>query len=260
MTTDFAAIAEGPPHASIISLGLFFIGKRYSGYSGKASRNNREHTEKFGAMLRRMWWERLNNIVERDDLDIDALAKKANVRPKTLYAYLAGDTQNPRGNVVERLAKAVGVSEQYLRFGDISVAAVDVQPVPLLSLHGVSAFTDGKKLLTERISEQTTVVSVDDPQNCFCVTCEDTANAPRLSPGDILVFDTGAELKPGNLVLVSSPDEKTSYIGRYKPRASDEPGNFVITFENEYYPDKENTEAAPLHILARAIKVLRDID
>ncbi len=206
-----------------------------------------------------MWWERLAKAMEREGLDVEELAKLSKVPAKSIYGYLKGETQNPRGTVLERLSGAVGVTEKYLRFGDIPVPTVEVHSIPLLSIHGVSAFTDGKKILTDVVVEKTIVVPVKHPERCFGVTSEDTANVPEIGEGHVVVFDVGADLQPGKLILVSSPDEETAYIGRYRPLKPNSRESFILRFDNTDYPEMTANEEHPNHILARAVGVFKEL-
>jgi len=206
------------------------------------------------------WWERLRAKWLESGLSIDALHELTDIPGSTIYKYVTGQTKNPGGDRLELLAKELNTTKTYILVGDLPLPTVETKVVPLLSLDSVSAFTDGKILMSEIIADKTIIVSVDKPEDCFCVTCEDGANSPNIRPGDVIVFDVQAPLEPGRLVLVSSPKDNASYIGRYKPLSSKDKAKFVVRFENDDFPPVENSKSSPLHILARAVKVLRDID
>jgi transcriptional regulator with XRE-family HTH domain len=58
-------------------------------------------------------------------LSPEDLAKRSGVGRQTVYAYLAGRVENPRGDTMKRLAKAVETTAQWLREGDGPVDATD---------------------------------------------------------------------------------------------------------------------------------------
>src|SRR5258706_3641138 len=89
------------------------------------------------------WWERLARIIEEKRLDVRVVAFGAGVNDKTLYGYLKGGTASPRGDVVARLAIAVGVTEQYLRYGSPDERR-GFSRVPLLAMNELKTLRPGE--------------------------------------------------------------------------------------------------------------------
>lgn len=71
------------------------------------------------------WQKRLQQLRKQNDLSLKDLAIRANVRYDNLYKIEKGLIENPRGDTIEKLAQALGVNEQFLRFGIHGVAAQD---------------------------------------------------------------------------------------------------------------------------------------
>jgi len=63
------------------------------------------------------WQERLQQLRKQNDLTVKDLARRANVGYDNLYKIEKGLIENPRGDTIAKLARALGVNEQFLRFG-----------------------------------------------------------------------------------------------------------------------------------------------
>ncbi|EEA96226.1 helix-turn-helix transcriptional regulator [Pseudovibrio sp. JE062] len=63
------------------------------------------------------WQERLQKLRKQNDLTVKDLARRANVGYDNLYKIEKGLIENPRGDTLGKLAQALGVNEQFLRFG-----------------------------------------------------------------------------------------------------------------------------------------------
>ncbi len=68
------------------------------------------------------WWERLQQEMDALGLNKADLSKRSGVPYDSINKYLRGDTDNPRGNVIDKLADAIGRSRVWLRDG------VDLEP------------------------------------------------------------------------------------------------------------------------------------
>ena len=62
------------------------------------------------------WWERLSLEMSARNLSPEDVASRSGVPVKSVYGYLKGDVENPRGDTLRRLANAVHMSEQQLRY------------------------------------------------------------------------------------------------------------------------------------------------
>jgi transcriptional regulator with XRE-family HTH domain len=73
------------------------------------------------------WWQRLGQLMHAKGLSVQDIERASGVPLKTVYSLLAGDVANPRGDVMERLARAVGTTERFLRYGDEPAAVGDLR-------------------------------------------------------------------------------------------------------------------------------------
>ncbi|KZK80191.1 helix-turn-helix protein [Pseudovibrio sp. W64] len=80
------------------------------------------------------WQQRLQKLRKQNDLTVKDLARRANVGYDNLYKIEKGLIDNPRGDTLGKLALALGVNEQFLRFGIHGVNDVDfIEDTEILS-------------------------------------------------------------------------------------------------------------------------------
>lgn len=63
------------------------------------------------------WYKRLKIKMDQLGMKGVEVARRAGVEPKTLYKYLEGKIDNPRGKTLANLAKVLGTTEEWLRYG-----------------------------------------------------------------------------------------------------------------------------------------------
>lgn len=63
------------------------------------------------------WHERLQRQIDKLGIDMAELSRRSGVNYDSINKYLRGDVKQPRGNILAKLAKAVGVTEIWLRDG-----------------------------------------------------------------------------------------------------------------------------------------------
>jgi transcriptional regulator with XRE-family HTH domain len=91
------------------------------------------------------WWEFCQRLMRDRQLTVDQVAREAGIPRKTLYTYLEGRVANPRGDVLQILAHALGTTEAELRFGKQSGAPA--KPLPVLGTHFFMSFSTKHALL-----------------------------------------------------------------------------------------------------------------
>ena len=64
-----------------------------------------------------MWWQRLNQLMKERGWGPSDLAEHSGVRVENVKKYSQGKVENPRGNIMEKLARALNVSEADLKYG-----------------------------------------------------------------------------------------------------------------------------------------------
>jgi SOS-response transcriptional repressor LexA len=207
------------------------------------------------------WWERLGRTMEARRLTPDAVAERARVNLKSLYGYLQGDVDQPRGDIVKRLAAAVGMTELALRYGSDGFPenTVELKRIPLITMNKLGTLTAGQDPMA--VWDGSTVVSVpaDVPDGAYGVTLVDSSNEPDFARGDIVICDPLADLEPGRYVVAILTEEQQAHFAKWRPLAHRDVRRFVLTHANADYPDIEVGSRIKGFILARAIKHIRNI-
>lgn len=204
------------------------------------------------------WWERLKQIMDARGLTPEQVAERAGVPVKSVYGYLNGQVANPRGNVLQRLAAAVGATELYIRHGAEAADVVDLRKIPLLTMNKLGTIRKGQSVLD--VWDGVTVVAVPSEisDTAFGVVLQDDSGAPEFAAGDIIICDPKAEQVPGRYVLAAIDKLAAAFFGRFRPTSLDRK-RFQIIPVNAHYPTIEVDPENPGHIVARAIKHIRSI-
>jgi len=98
---------------------------RYCSHVGNLSEFNYECQPSFHNALRThsvdimgmTWWQRFEEARERLGLSRVEVARRAKLTPESVQKYGTGAVDNPRGDTVARLARAVQTTESWLRTG-----------------------------------------------------------------------------------------------------------------------------------------------
>jgi transcriptional regulator with XRE-family HTH domain len=206
-----------------------------------------------------MWWERLGRAMTARNQSVEDVAKRARVHVKSLYGYLKGDVENPRGDVVLRLAGAVGMSEQELRYGDGPQNLTRAKRIPLLDMHKLGTLKAGEDPMSLWDGVSSAEVPVEIPDGCFVTSLTDESNEPEFMKGSMVICDPKASILPGKFVIVIMPDVEEALFGRFRPMGYRDTRRFTLIRSHKDYPDIEFGGKVKGFIIARAIKHVRDI-
>lgn len=202
------------------------------------------------------WFERLRQAMERLGIDADEVAKRAGVPRKSIYGYLDGIVANPRGDVMSRLAKAVGMTESELRYGAsyFSVVYRIINVVPLSAVNKALTLA----MATELVGNGDTMSAPDMvPGDSFGVRVDNGMGTPEINQGDILICSPSADVEPGKLVVAIDHTSKMAVFGRYKAMSLAKRDCFVIEPVNRAYPDISIQDDTQGFVLARVVMHIR---
>lgn len=205
------------------------------------------------------WFERLRRVIETRDLSVEEVARRARVPAKSLYGYLKGDVDNPRGDIVKRLAHAVGLTEQALRYGDIPSNVVSLKKIPLLEMNKLGTLTASDDPLSVWDGVTNVSVPADIPDGSYGVTLVDESGGEDFKAGEIVICNPGADVTPGRYVIAVLTDEKQALFAQYRPAAHRNKKHFFLKQPSEHYPEIEVGKQVKGFVLARAIKHIRNI-
>lgn len=205
------------------------------------------------------WWERLARIMSDKGVSPDDLATRAGVPLKSVYGYLNGDVQNPRGDTLAKLAEGLGLSEAELRFGANIPTPVALKRIPLLVMDKIGQIKPAQAPLDawDGVSVVHAPETVSD--QAFAVTVDDAANEPHIPKGAVIICDPAQPVDPGRFVLAVLTSERRAVVGRFRPMAYRDQSRYALRLANDDYPDIDVTLDAPARLIARAVKLIRDL-
>jgi SOS-response transcriptional repressor LexA len=208
------------------------------------------------------WWQRLAEIIETRGITPEHLAEVSGVPIKSVYGYLKGSVENPRGDVMRRLAAAARTTESYLRYGAATapVAAASIRKIPLIKLNAFATLQVPSDHMSAWDGVSEVIAPSDTGDRCYAVEITDESGSPEFRVGDFLICDPTAGVEPGRVVVAVIPDATLAVFGRYKPHSRIKPdAGFTIEHVHpDYAPTTVNADN-PGFVLARAIRHVRNI-
>lgn len=211
---------------------------------------------------RMTWWERLAQIIDTRGLTPERIASVSGVPLKSVYGYLKGDVANPRGDVMRRLAVAVGTTEAYLRYGTAgnSERSSAVRKIPLIKLNAFATLVVPADAMSAWDGVSDVIVPMDVHDGCYAVEITDDSGGSEFRAGDVLICDQSAAIEPGRVVVAVLPAAEMAVFGRYKPHSRTKPdAGFSIEHANPDYPATKTSPDQPGFVVARAIRHVRNI-
>lgn len=208
------------------------------------------------------WWQRLAKILETRGITPEHLAQVSGVPIKSIYGYLKGSVENPRGDVLRRLAAGAMTTEAYLRYGNSPAitAPPTIKKIPLLKMSAFATLQVPGDHLSAWDGATEVIVPPTTPDGCYAVEIEDESNSPEFSVGDYLICDPQARIEPGRVVIAVIPGANLAVFGRFKPASRIKPeAGFTIEHAHPDYTATTVDPANPGFVVARAIKHVRNI-
>lgn len=187
------------------------------------------------------------------------LARKTGINRKSMYKYLEGKVANPRGTVLLRIAGALDMEEEALRFGARARRGLKPRRIPVMPLSVFGTLRKGRDPLDVWNGIDTEAVGDDCKDGDFIVTLEDDSNAPLFNEGERVICNKEAPIVPGCYVVVTLEKLKASVFRRYRPMGLGDKAPFKLVANNPDYPEIEVGPDNPGFVVARAIKHIRDI-
>lgn len=204
------------------------------------------------------WHERLEKAMQSAGLSPEQLAERAKVPLKSVYGYLKGHVENPRGNVLARLAVATQTTEQFIRYGaEAPQNKVDVRRIPLLTMTQLGQLKPEENALVAWDGVTLVTVPSDVPESAFGVKLHDDSGTPEFSAGDVIICDPQAAPAPGRYVVAVTDEPQEAFFGRFRPSSVTDKGKFQVIPLNPDYPTVEVGGEVKGRVLARAVWHLR---
>lgn len=183
------------------------------------------------------------------------LIRASGVSRDLVYKYVDGKVGNPRGDVLERLARAIDLTPSELRYGVRET--VSTQKIPLLNMSKLGKLSKPIDVLSVWDGVSSVIVAGTLGEGAFSVVLDDEACAPDFPAGSIIVCDPSAVVSPGKYVI-AVVQGVGAVMRRYRKRDASSVEFWLIS-DNPDFPDIHVTKASTATVLGRAVKHIRDI-
>ncbi|NQV55950.1 MAG: helix-turn-helix transcriptional regulator [Rhodospirillales bacterium] len=195
------------------------------------------------------WSQRLWKALEWKGWTQRELARRTGIHEQKVYKYLQGRVDNPRGDIMLRLADTLGVTEHWLRF-ETGPAVVHIPLIGRIS-SGESFIPSDDNPLEAGYNEVEFALDDADP---IAIEIRGESMLPVYRPGDMLICSRrrGADIESClNKDCVVKTDQGEGYVKKLAKGAM--PGTFTLISYNA--APIENTRllwAAPIIWVKRA--------
>jgi SOS-response transcriptional repressor LexA len=192
------------------------------------------------------WNERLRALVKELGLTMAELERRSGVPYDSINKYLRGEVENPRGDTLDRLAKALGTTVVYLRTG-----LTDRKPLPSRAVPYRGKVAAGVWLEIDQAFEPEEWLPFNPvpqyPEGAvYCLTVEGDS-IDRIAPqGSVLVcvdlYESGVTIRDGDLVIVERSKQQDGLRETTAKRVRSVPGGL------ELYPESSNPKWLPIFV------------
>lgn len=212
------------------------------------------------------WHIRLQKMVADKGWTVPELARRSGLSEASLYKYMRGDVDKPRGNVMKKLADAFGVEPIWLEHG-IDVPKATSQDIgAYYSLHIIKVLSvgdieraRGRIDVASQAAEDAESVSVPNGgPRTFGIKVPDDSMAPLISHGDIVIVDPDKPALPGKIVLVLMGSESDRVLIR-RFRALTGNGDAELRPENADFPTERIGKKKPGRVIGRVVNVIKRV-
>lgn len=216
--------------------------------------------------------DNLKKLMDERQENPNSLAMKSGVPQPTIFRILSGESKEPRRNTVEKLARALAVSVDWIYGGVPRVLAASEPPsngyaVTTQSVDVALMNATGSMGLGALQPEQETIIDVlhlsprwvranlpgiTSTSNLAALTALGQSMEPTFRDGDILIVDRGVTAIKLDAIYVLARDGEL-YIKRVNRRFTD--GALIIKSDNPNYDSVivENGEKENVQVLGRVV-------
>lgn len=191
------------------------------------------------------WNDRLRKLVEEQGLSKAELSRRAKVPYDSVNKYLRGNTDNPRGKTMEKLATALGTTELYLRTGLVDQKPISSHAVPFRGIVAAGVWSEADSGFD---SSEEWLPFNPVPQypegSVYCLTVQGDSLDKLAPSGFILVcvdlYQSGLAFRDGDLVVVERLKQQDGLRETTAKRVRAVAGGF------ELYPESTNPKWKPV--------------
>ena len=176
-----------------------------------------------------------------------------------------------RRDMAERYGRAFGVSPAWILTGEnppdfaeqnfkLNIPRVPTRKIPKISYVAAGSFTEISDPYAEGFGEEW--VSVDDSDigpRAFALEVEGESMLPEFKPGEVIIIDPDASIKPGDYVVAKTTKSESATFKKYRPRGVDNDGVEQIELVplNEDHPPEYICAARPGYLVGKMVRHIR---
>lgn len=133
-------------------------------------------------MAQKHWSKRLRERLRQIGWTQTELARRSGVSKELVRKYASGAVDNPRGDILPKLAKALNVTTIYLEHG----VQLKKMSIPVVGYVGA-----GERFFPETLRGETIEIQ-DEDLELFAVTVRGNSGLPVYKPGEVVVCSRAA--------------------------------------------------------------------
>ena len=206
--------------------------------------------------MKKHWSERLKEWCLDKGWTRAELIRRSGVNRDLVYKYWDGTVQNPRGDIMDRLAAPFEKTGLELHHGVSRV--IGNLEIPLLEANEVGTITPSQNVSDVWGGVHMMAVPAELAENTFSFKVYDNSCAPKFEAGDIVICEEVRDATPGKFVIAKVNGFPHGLLRRYRPRNAVDKSCFALIATNEDFPDIEVDQAHPGFIVGQVLKVIKD--
>lgn len=190
------------------------------------------------------WNDRLRKLVQEQGLTKAELSRKSKVPYDSVNKYLRGNTENPRGRTMEKLAKALGTTEVYLRTGLTDHKPVSSVQIPFRGVVAAGVWSEPDSYFETEEWLPFNPAPQFPEGSVYCLTVQGDSLDKLAPSGFVLVCvdldQSGLSFRDGDLVIVERSKHQDGLLECTAKRVRAVAGGF------ELYPESNNPKWKPV--------------
>jgi len=215
------------------------------------------------------WHTRLEKQRTRLGWSKAELSRRSGISYDRINKYVRGEVDNPRGEALEQISKAIGIPVKLLLFGPDSDSSgslggydrIDIKKIPLITMKDLEKQILALNLIKFLQSVEAAVaVNARVGSDAFGVVIEDDSMSPNVNSGDVVICDPHADILPGNLIFAKIGGADRVVFRKLRPQTSNpSKGPAELIALNEDYPNLSIGARQVRFIIGRGVRHIREI-
>ena len=209
------------------------------------------------------WSQRFRKKAEEKGLSFADIARISGVSKDSVDKYAQGSVDNPRGNTLDKIAKALGVTKTWLLFGGDGESAQSEQNL-MIPLYGFKAgMGGGGVVIDENPSDfmpmnRAYLRSIRlETADLICIEVSGDSMSPTLTSGDQVLIDKH-DRNPATGGIFALHDSDTLVVKRVEKIPASEPVMLRLISDNPNH-SKYDVIADDTNIIGRVVWYSRRI-